>query len=482
MPKIPYLTVDKKGRKLRRNVPADLRDRVGKTAWVKRISGKTWDQIKQEANAFGFTTGLEISRLREATRVTSANEGRVEPGFTLPLDDSSIVALALGYFRKRDANIIEAGGYVPPDNTSFLDDILVDANLDLAEADRAQRGEGRHPDERQWSSLERHAFEYLVSEGWATWPAGEVRRVPDAIRTDKHFKKLCHYIARADSEIARRSVEAITSGRHPSLEDVWFRHALEPDHSGSPTERLAPRTVVQLTTLFLQRKSEEVGLSRKSQFHVPIRALHETLGKQALISSISRAQCQEVADLLIKVPAHTTQHYKELSLAAAADAYARAHGGHAQRHKEAQKSLAVIQRIFDLAVDEEWLKSNPFAKVRIAVPRRSIKHHQEDDGYEPFEIKELAKIFSAPLYVGCLNDDNGFSKTGPNVIKRHRYWAPLLALWTGMRMNEILQLERGDIRRDGKIWFISVNDAFELDYDPGTFDCPSSEHLAHLAA
>lgn len=179
----------------------------------------------------------------------------------------------------------------------------------------------------------------------------------------------------------------------------------------------------------------------------------------SLISSISREQCRDVADLLIKVPAHTAQHHKGLSLAAAAEAHAAANGGnYAQRYKEAKKSLDIIRSIFELGVYHDWLPTNPFAKVHITVPRRMIKFHREDQGYEPFDMVELAKIFSAPLYVGCLNDENGYNKPGPNIIKRHRYWAPLLSLWTGMRMNEILQLERSDIQRAADFWYISVND------------------------
>ncbi|WP_417831897.1 tyrosine-type recombinase/integrase [Terasakiella sp.] len=81
---------------------------------------------------------------------------------------------------------------------------------------------------------------------------------------------------------------------------------------------------------------------------------------------------------------------------------------------------------------------------------------------DPYEIHELKKIFNAPLYLGCISDERQFNTPGPNIIKRNRYWMPLIALWTGMRLNEICQLRVGDIRTSPKGHpFIFVNEEFE---------------------
>ncbi|NLR70678.1 site-specific integrase [Novosphingobium sp. ERN07] len=58
----------------------------------------------------------------------------------------------------------------------------------------------------------------------------------------------------------------------------------------------------------------------------------------------------------------------------------------------------------------------------------------------PFEDDELRRIFQRPIYTGCLNDRVGFSRAGPNIIRRARYWAPLIGLFSGLRCGEILQL------------------------------------------
>lgn len=58
----------------------------------------------------------------------------------------------------------------------------------------------------------------------------------------------------------------------------------------------------------------------------------------------------------------------------------------------------------------------------------------------PFEDDELQRIFLRPIYTGCVNDERGFAKPGTNIIRRSRYWAPLISLFAGLRAGEILQL------------------------------------------
>ena len=58
----------------------------------------------------------------------------------------------------------------------------------------------------------------------------------------------------------------------------------------------------------------------------------------------------------------------------------------------------------------------------------------------PFELSELRRLFHRPIYTGCQNDESGFAKPGPHIIRRSRYWAPLIALFSGLRAGEILQL------------------------------------------
>ena len=75
-----------------------------------------------------------------------------------------------------------------------------------------------------------------------------------------------------------------------------------------------------------------------------------------------------------------------------------------------------------------------------------IRNIQQTKIVRPFTIDELNKIFTSPIYV---SDSNKFA---------YRYWIPLIALYTGARLNEICQLYLDDIREVDGVWVFDVND------------------------
>lgn len=78
----------------------------------------------------------------------------------------------------------------------------------------------------------------------------------------------------------------------------------------------------------------------------------------------------------------------------------------------------------------------------------------------PFEPSELDRIFRRPIYTGCRDDRRNFSKAGPNIVRRARYWAPLIGLFAGLRCGEILQLTTGHfgVSPDGHDYIVLTPD------------------------
>lgn len=78
---------------------------------------------------------------------------------------------------------------------------------------------------------------------------------------------------------------------------------------------------------------------------------------------------------------------------------------------------------------------------------------------KPFTDEDLCKLFNSDEYLKT----GAFETSG-------MYWAPLLALFTGAREAEILQLEKHDIYRDGRFWVIRIDD----------IDPESTDDLKHV--
>lgn len=79
------------------------------------------------------------------------------------------------------------------------------------------------------------------------------------------------------------------------------------------------------------------------------------------------------------------------------------------------------------------------------------------DQRNPFTIQDLQTIFTAPLFTGCKSFQY-WKKPGDLIpLDSCRYWVPLIALFTGARLNEILQLYVKDVHEQGDIWFFDIN-------------------------
>jgi integrase len=171
------------------------------------------------------------------------------------------------------------------------------------------------------------------------------------------------------------------------------------------------------------------------------RALEELLGKHKGVKRITRDDCRRVRDILVdlapnytKLPATRGKPMEEAARISRDLALPR------RRPESVNSYLNNLAALFNYALEEEYIDRHPAKKLQVPV---TIK---KKDRRQPFDTDQLKAIFNAPLYTGCIDDENGYAKAGPNVIRRGRFWVPLLSLWTGMRLNECCQLLVDDVR------------------------------------
>ncbi len=87
--------------------------------------------------------------------------------------------------------------------------------------------------------------------------------------------------------------------------------------------------------------------------------------------------------------------------------------------------------------------------------RRYITQNLDDDidihknrtntSYDGFTDDELKTIFNPETYPSRFDRRN-----------HHRYWVPLIALYTGMRLNEICQLYVDDVKYFNRVWYFDL--------------------------
>ena len=500
MPKVKYLTEDKSGKKLRRKVPQELCELAGKTAWVERVSG-SGKELRELANLFAVKTDEKIRTLRKriaSTQTNASADPAIATGFKINLTKTDAKRLAYLYFQRREEKQLLSRGY-----SSGIGDAerIADAAADYANALRAAAGE--EPPSREdlldfealqgveglqnvealrayesWhreppisAHAERISLGLLLDANFVDAhaiersPAGGRRGrkqlvAPAWLRDHQNFQTLCRLIEEAEVELARRHLEYLQTGVAPEIKNELILSAPPERFSGKPVSAENSYRLGDLASAFEALKSDEgVSTSRQSQYQIVLRSLREELGTDMALQDVTRKHCEDLVQLYLRIPSHATQHYPDLTLRASAEAYEKSKGQSAARYDAAQKNLAILKSIFEYAVELEWREDNPTEKVVLRLPRKEKIRQARNKGYEPFTTEELQKIFNAPLYTGCQDDERGAETPGPNIIRRHRYWVPLIALFSGMRAGEILQLEKGDIKGSGNdVTYFDVDD------------------------
>ena len=469
LPRPRYLTQDDKGFKLRRTIPLTLRiHAAGRSAIVERLGRVRFSEARERANLFAVRTDQQLRELRlKADRDQDLGVSVWEAeGVSLRLAKNDVERLALLHFAEHDQMAHGRGSYAIDFSDPRYDEWVEEAGLDQKWAIEAHAG--HHPGGGSTVVALLEKGDYLTG-----FPTDQAKRNEafQKVFENENVKRLVALVEQADIELATRRLEALRSGHVPAIQHEFFQSAVHPGAiEGLQPAKHRSHNLQELTDEFLERKRGTVGVSRYNQLVIPIRALLEEIGGDVDLSSIARADCQNVADLFVQIPPRPAKKYPKLSLREAARAFEQDTGEPTQRFAEAAKSLATIRRVFDLAIDLEWLSSNPVERVRIKKPANFGKHHQATkESYDPFTDADLKAVFSAPLFNGCVDDESNYAKAGSNRPRRHRYWTPIIALYSGMRMNEILQLESSDIRQEGSVWYFAITDEEAETYNPDEF-------------
>jgi integrase len=116
-----------------------------------------------------------------------------------------------------------------------------------------------------------------------------------------------------------------------------------------------------------------------------------------------------------------------------------------------QKHIGAIRLFFDWAIQRELVEVNPCYGMKFE--RRAKAKEQR----KAFTIDQLNILFGAPIYSGCKSSGRRFMR-GDTIIFDHRYWLPVLAVWTGARLEELAQLRREDILEADGIKMIRIHE------------------------
>lgn len=362
----------------------------------------------------------------EASRSIKRRSRAKPSSFDRPvISDTEAAMLARRFFDRAQASLDRAEQSPAEFDTYERQQIAHDLNTQIASL-----SSWSHPDAHLWvGGLQKEILE-------------QAGLPPEAM--DNSSPLLAEYLRRALIQIHQLELARSRGDYSGRIADSFFvtGGASQPravSNSVQPVARLSVKSAIerfQAEELDIRSVTPKTNEKRRAL----LKHVEQFFGSETDVSEVSRSDCNEFRSVLSKVaPNFGKQITKRVSMRSLAEA----NKSERQLAWETQNSyLRMADDLFGWLVKERLIGDNPAIGI---IPLR--KREAAETQRLPFDATELEAIFNAPIYTGCVDDENGFAKPGPNIIKRSRYWVPLLALYSGMRMGEILQLTPGHIRR-----------------------------------
>lgn len=272
----------------------------------------------------------------------------------------------------------------------------------------------------------------------------------DCPKDSPAFRKLRPLFRMGALENLRRTLDRASENavrvREPLFRDV-----------SAHTPALPARKIVTLGEM-LSRYSQWLTDAGRTEgthrtYEIPARLLREVLGEKTALESITKDKIEGLFALLRRAPANATKRYRGMTLAHAIAAADKAGDAHRLGGKTLENYFNNIAAIFNFAVGKNLMAENP-ANDRYL--RATFARDTEDKPKVFFTIDELNRLFRAPLYTGCEDDENGFAKRGTKHPRRGRFWVPLLSLFHGFRCNEAAQLYTEDVCEDDGVNYFEI--------------------------
>ncbi len=173
----------------------------------------------------------------------------------------------------------------------------------------------------------------------------------------------------------------------------------------------------------------------------------EVFGSDFIITGIDHPAVRKVKNMLLKTPSNRNKlkETRSLSLDKQIEALEQ-YGLEPISDTTVNKYLGYISALFRWAKQNGYVSDNPFEGVRVKVNKKATRRKN-------FDKAEVSCILDA---VSKIDTSRPLGKT--------RYWASLMYVYTGARLNEIASLTPDDIIKDETtgIWYFDITDEEEV--------------------
>ena len=256
--------------------------------------------------------------------------------------------------------------------------------------------------------------------------------------TDQWFARLAKGEACALAVLAANSDCATTLAlARPARKRGQAKSAAAGD-AGPTFRQAADRYVAACATTWIAKTAQQNRTTYR---------LFASLVGEVAVREVRRSHVAEFVDLLRRLPASYARSPDNadkglLDLVRGGSTRAPAEPGLST--KTIARHLSALSGLFGW-VEQQGLRDelNPAQRFKLKAAGGNAPKRR------PWRSQELATLFSSPVWTGC-------APASQRTARDARYWLPLLALFTGMRLEELCKLAPGDVRDAGGFRVLDV--------------------------
>lgn len=197
----------------------------------------------------------------------------------------------------------------------------------------------------------------------------------------------------------------------------------------------AERNILALFDIYWAEQKSAVSASGEAEARRTIQQFVEVSGITD-VTAFRKAHLATYKQQLQKLPPNAARDYPGKAVA---EIIASVPAGSARL-----KPKTINSRLSQLAVFGKWL-ANTIDDVNASVfSTAALPVAGSSDKMEEFTDVQVCAIFLQPAFTGCQGERNQRSR-GSYRVRDYRFWLPMMAAYTGCRLNELTQLRLDDI-------------------------------------
>ncbi len=261
------------------------------------------------------------------------------------------------------------------------------------------------------------------------------------------YRELCTLMTRAEIEGLQRTLERDKGDFTGAPKDPIIKPAV-----GDAREAAAPgETIMELFEKYARENPNQIKPDTLAQARRDVGLFVEYVGSTFPVHRIDKKAVREWKALLLQYPvkASETKAFEGMKLAQIVKQN--------ETVKKPTISTTTVNRYLSgFSAFCTWLTNHGYLTVNPAADMFLKKSKEKTT--KPFTIDDMNTLFKSPFFTGCQSDEapRFWSKPGNVQIRDHRYWVPLIMLYSGARPAEIAQLGIDDVREDHGHWIMHI--------------------------